>query len=46
MPLLIDKEMIGESISKMKDGKTAGTSGLVLKRVKSAGEAGAGVVQT
>ena len=42
---LIDKDMFRESISKMKDEKTAGTSDLVLKKVKSAREAEAGVIK-
>ena len=37
--------MFRESISKMKDGKTAGTSDLVLKKVKSAREAETGVIK-
>ena len=45
MSFLIDKDMFRESISKMKDGKTAGTSDLVLKKVKSAREAEAGVIK-
>ena len=36
----IDKDMIRESISKMKNGKAAGPSGLVSEMVKAAGEAG------
>ena len=40
MPYLIDKDMVRESISKMKNGKAAGTSGAVPEMVKTAGEAG------
>ena len=37
---LIDKDMIRESISKMKNGKTAEPSSVVSEMVKAAGEAG------
>ena len=37
---LIEKDMVRESISKMKNGKAAGTSSVVLEMVKSAVEVG------
>ena len=41
VPLLIGKDMLRESISKMKDGKAATSSGLASEIVNAAGEAGA-----
>ena len=41
VPLLIGKDMLRESISKMKDGKAGTPSGLASEIVKAAGEAGA-----
>ena len=41
VPLLIDKDMLRESISKMKDGKAGTPSGLASEIVKAAGEAAA-----
>ena len=40
VPHLIDKDMIRELISKMKNRKAAGPSGLVSEMIKSAGGAG------
>ena len=40
VPHFIDKDMIRESISKMKNEKAAGPSGLVSEMIKAAGEAG------
>ena len=37
--MLIDKDMVRESVSKMKTGKATLPSGLVLEMVKAAGEA-------
>ena len=37
--VLIDKDMVRESVSKMKTGKATLPSGLVLEMVKAAGEA-------
>ena len=39
-PCLIEKDMVRESISKMKNGGAAGTSSVVLEMVKSAVEVG------
>ena len=39
IPHLIDKNMITESISKMENGKAAGSSGVVSEMVNEAGEA-------
>ena len=38
IPRLIDKDMTGDSISEMKNGKIAGTSGVVSKVLEAAGE--------
>ena len=40
IPCSIDKNMIRESISKIKNGKAAELSGVVSEMVKTAGEAG------
>ena len=40
IPCSIDKDMIRESISKIKNGKAAELSGVVSEMVKTAGEAG------
>ena len=40
-PRLINSDMVRESISKMKNGKDAGPSGIVSEMVKEAEEAGA-----
>ena len=39
-PCIIEKDMVRESISKMKNGEAAGTSSVVLEMVKSAVEVG------
>ena len=39
IPCSIDKDMLRESISKIKNGKAAGLSGVVSEMVKTAGEA-------
>ena len=41
---LIEKDMVRESISKMKNGKAAGPLGVVSEMVKVAGEAGAAMI--
>ena len=40
IPCSIDKDMVRESISKIKNGKAAELSGAVSEMVKTAGEAG------
>ena len=40
LPSSIDKDMVRESISKIKNGKAAELSGAVSEMVKTAGEAG------
>ena len=40
VPRLLEKDMVRESISKMKNGKIAVPSGVVSDLVKAAGEAG------
>ena len=44
IPFLIDKVMVRESTSKMKNGKAAGRSGVVSEMVKSAGEADVDII--
>ena len=44
VPCLVDKDMIRESISKMKNWKAAGPSSLVSEMVKAAGEAGVDMI--
>ena len=39
VPYLIKKDLVRESISKMKNGKDAGQSGVVSEMVKTTGEA-------
>ena len=39
IPRLMDKDMVGESLSKMKNRKAAGPSGVLPEMVKAAGEA-------
>ena len=39
-PSLIDRDLIRESISKMMNGKAAGSSGVESEMVEAAGEAG------
>ena len=46
IPHLIDKNMITESISKMENGKAAGSSGVVSEMVNAAGEAGVDMITT
>ena len=41
---LIHKDMVRESIDKMKNWKAAGSSSLLLGMVKSAGEAGINII--
>ena len=43
-PRLINNDMVRESISKMKNGKDAGPSGIVSEMVKEAEEAGAAML--
>ena len=40
-PILITIEMVKKAISKMKSGKPAGPSGIVVERIKAAGDTGA-----
>ena len=44
IPFLIDIDMLRESISMMKNGKTAGPSGLGSEMVKVAGQAGVDMI--
>ena len=44
IPLLKNKDMVRESISKMKNGKAAGPTGVVSELVKAAWEAGVAVI--
>ena len=44
LPFLIDKVMIRGTTSKMKNGKSAGLSGVVSEMVKSAGETGVDIL--
>ena len=44
VPHLVDKDITRESVYKMKNGKAAGQSGLVLEIVKSVEEAGLSLI--
>ena len=43
-PSLIDRDLIRESISKMMNGKAAGSSGVESEMVEAAGEAGVDII--
>ena len=44
VPRLIDKDMVRKSISKMRNGKAAGPSGVLSEMVKATGKAGVGMI--
>ena len=46
VPLLIDIDMVRESVSSMKNEKASGPSGVVSEMVKAAKEAGLDNIQT
>ena len=45
IPYSIDKTMVRESVSKIKNGKAAGLSSVVSEIVKTAGETGAEMIK-